>query len=285
MTRSAQLIVNPSGIPPYVAPWVALTNAITQGAGAFAYDGNGSFAVQNAGAYHFVQDVAVPPADYTAVDAGLRAIDYDAYGALVSLASTLKMYLEARDVSNAVLIRYELDVIVAGKPYTQFTVRMVQMPPGTRTVRVGFQGNNGFGNSGWFDNLSLYFDDYGVSLTKGLAYVASGLPAGRLNLTKGMMYAIRGAGFTGKLNAIKNVLYGVTAFVPKLSLTKGVLYVVTGPAVRCGYDGVIMVCQDRPSANGFSECASRANSFASGPGARPTDSWFKDDQAIERCRD
>lgn len=281
MPRSAQLIVNNSAQTiPVVAPWVFLANAMIQGGGSFAYDAGGSFAVQNLGAYHFVQDVAVPPADYAAVDAGQRALDYDAFGAMISLASTLTMYLEARDVGGTVLQRWQQSVLVAGKPYTQFTVRMQKIPPNTRTVRVGFQGNNGFGNSGWFDALTLYFDDFALALTKGASYVASGPPSGVLLNQKALGYLVEGMGFRDEIMTSKMVLYAVSAASHTLALLKGVVYVVTG--TPGGFQGVIMACQDRPTANSFEACATRPTSFASECQERPTDIWFKNDQPIKR---
>lgn len=282
MARSAQLVTNGDASAGIAAPWVALTNVMQRTFGSFTHI-EPSFSAQNGGAYHFVQDCAVPIGDIAAIDAGTRAVDYDAYGVLASGTSTLTMYLEARDAGGAVLLRWELGVTATAKPYQQFTVRMARLPVGTRTLRAGFQGVNNFNGGGWFDTITLYTDDFGVTLSKGNLYVASGVPSGLAALTKGLAYAVLGLGFAKTLGVTKNVLYAVTGLSTDLVLTKGVMYVVTGPVVRCGYDGMIVACADRPGMNTFEECGDRPESALEASGDRPTNSYFKSGNPFDRC--
>lgn len=208
--RSAQLVVNGLGNAAPGAEWVNVANVIVQGFGAFSYDNGAtpSFAVQNAGAYHFTQDIAIPGSDFTEVDAGHRVVDYTAAAAITSLASTATMYLKALDGGGATLFTWSQAVGVAGKPYTPLTVNKALIPALTRTLRIGCQGNNGGGNSGWFDNMQLWMDDAVMEATKVMGYAVLGALPDIMASPKTMGYAVAGPGATQQ-QATKVIAYAV----------------------------------------------------------------------------
>lgn len=211
MARSAQLIINGDAGSPPGAEWVVASNVLTRGFGAFSYD-NGvtpSFAAQNAGAYDFYQDVAIPGGNIAAVDAGLFAVDYDAVAARISGGTSVTMTLKALNGVGAVLTTWSLALSTTGKPYTQFTVRMQTMPVGTRTIRAGWSGSGAIAGDAWFEALGLYFEDVEIAVAKFNGYAIASVPASNLAATKFLGYGVEGAGNAGTLSSTKFIAYGV----------------------------------------------------------------------------
>jgi hypothetical protein len=209
MARSAQMLTNPSGDSAPVAPWTAATNTMTQASGSFTHDNGATSAIaaQSSGAYDFYQDVAIPGGSIAAVDAGLYAVDYDAYGAKINGGTSMTMTLKALNGVGAVLTTWSQTVSSAGKPYTQFTVRMITLPVGTRTVRAGWSGTAAVNGDAWFDDAGLYFNDVELAATKFNGYAVAAPPASNLVATKFLEYAVEGAGIG--LTASKFIAYGV----------------------------------------------------------------------------
>lgn len=208
MARTAQLLTNPDA-ESGTTGWTTVSNVLNNGSGGFQYAGGSSFNANNAGAYDFYQDVAIPGGSIAAVDAGTYAVDYDAFGARVNGGTSVTITLKALNGVGATLMTWSATVSTTGKPYTVLTVRMVTLPVGTRTVRAGWSGNAAIGGDGWFEAAGLYLEDVELAATKFHGYAIASDPLSQLIATKFNEYAIAGAANPGTLIATKFIAYGV----------------------------------------------------------------------------
>lgn len=271
----ALVIVNPGAESPVAAPWTNVANVLMRRTDNTKRSGTSAFATANVGPYEHYQDVPLPAGETALVDTGTRALWFTGYGMTWSgSTSTLTMYVKALDALGAVLATWSQ--VIPNKAssggtanYGSFTILGAALPVGTRTIRVGWTGAEAAVQDIWVDDLSATIEDIAVKATKLNSYVVRGPEPQQLSATKEASYVVRGPGAPGWVSATKLVTYGVLANTPRLAMTKGTTYLVLASTRPLGgYDGVAMVCADRPAST-FSACATRPESTAEACATRP----------------
>jgi hypothetical protein len=277
----ALAIVNPGAETADLSAYVNAANVLMRRSDNTKRSGASCFATTNVGAYDHYQDVALDPADYAEVDAGVLGLRYTGYGMTWNgAASTLTMYAKALDALGGVLQTWSAVIpnkSNVGNNYGAFIVNGETLPVGTRAVRFGWSGNCAAVQDIWIDDLSARVElANAVTAEKLVTYVAVGALPEVMLTEKLTSYAVLGPGYADRLAATKLVSYGVLTPVARLVLRKAVTYAVVARRVGLGeYDGVLMACSDRPMFNVFGPCGERPASVIEPCGARPDANSFR----------
>lgn len=277
-------LVNGNAEVAVAAPWVNVVGAASNGGPPLnGIGGAHSFTWAN-GNFDFQQDVAVPGAEWAAIDAGTKRVLYSAWvSRALNPTPTITLDLYALSATNVVLQQwtYAYNNGVPENWQLEATV-----PALTRAFRVRASGFD-WGGRAYFDDAVLALDDFALRATKAIGYAVEGFPLQTLGVPKGMAYGVLGPAAGSRVAITKALLYGVIGFSAALRITKAMAYVVVGPEHPCVEypSDFITPCagDDRPQ-NSWGACATRPDSVADncGQASRPEGNSFYPGQPYPR---